>query len=110
MTAAIAVAAGEAARPEFTKYAHAVVENARVLASELTARGFGVVTGGTDNHLLLVDVTAKGVTGKQLAQALDRAGIVLNYNAVLSRSTQALRPSGCGSAPPRRRRAAWART
>jgi glycine hydroxymethyltransferase len=94
VTAAIAVAAGEAARPEFTKYAHAVVENARVLASELTARGFGVVTGGTDNHLLLVDVTAKGVTGKQLAQALDRAGIVLNYNAVPFDPRKPFDPSG----------------
>ena len=94
VTAAIAVAAAEAARPEFTKYAHAVVENARVLAAELTARGFGVVTGGTDNHLLLVDVTAKGVTGKQLAQALDRAGLVLNYNAVPFDPRKPFDPSG----------------
>jgi glycine hydroxymethyltransferase len=94
VTAAIAVAAAEAARPEFTKYAHAVVENAHVLAAELTARGFGVVTGGTDNHLLLVDVTAKGVTGKQLAQALDRAGLVLNYNAVPFDPRKPFDPSG----------------
>src|SRR5215471_21579647 len=82
VTAGIAVAAREASRPEFKTYAQSIVDNARALAAALAERGFGVVTGGTDNHLLLVDVTSKGVTGKQLAQALDRAGIVLNYNAV----------------------------
>jgi glycine hydroxymethyltransferase len=94
VTAAIAVAAGEASRPEFKDYARAVVENARVLAAELTQRGFGIVTGGTDNHLMLVDVTAKGVTGKQLAQALDRAGIVLNYNAIPFDPRKPFDPSG----------------
>jgi glycine hydroxymethyltransferase len=94
VTAAIAVAAHEAGRPEFKDYARAVVENARVLAAELAQRGFGVVTGGTDNHLLLVDVTAKGVTGKQLAQALDRAGIVLNYNTVPFDPRKPFDPSG----------------
>ncbi|MCL2449000.1 MAG: serine hydroxymethyltransferase [Polyangiaceae bacterium] len=94
VTAAIAVAAAEAARPEFQTYAARIVENARILASELTERGFGVVTGGTDNHLLLVDVTAKGVTGKQLSQALDRAGIVLNYNAVPFDPRKPFDPSG----------------
>ena len=82
VTAAIAVAAHEASRQEFRDYAKAVVENARVLAGDLKARGFGVSTGGTDNHLMLVDVTSKGVSGKPLAHALDRAGIVLNYNSV----------------------------
>jgi glycine hydroxymethyltransferase len=94
VTAAIAVAAREAARPEFTTYARAVVDNAQTLAAGLTQRGFGVVTGGTDNHLLLVDVTSKGVTGKQLAQALDRAGIVLNYNAVPFDPRKPFDPSG----------------
>jgi glycine hydroxymethyltransferase len=94
VTAAIAVAAAEASRPEFRTYAGGVVENARVLAADLTERGFGVVTGGTDNHLLLVDVTTKGVTGKQLAQALDRAGIVLNYNAVPFDPRKPFDPSG----------------
>ena len=94
VTAAIAVAAGEALRPEFKGYAAAVVENARVLGAALAARGFGIVTGGTDNHLLLVDVTSKGVTGKQLAQALDRASVVLNYNAVPFDPRKPFDPSG----------------
>ena len=94
MTAGIAVAAREAARPEFKTYAQSIVDNARALAGGLAERGFGVVTGGTDNHLMLVDVTSKGVTGKQLAQALDRAGIVLNYNAVPFDPRKPFDPSG----------------
>ena len=94
VTAGIAVAANEAARPEFKAYAHAVVENARTLGAALAERGFGVITGGTDNHLLLIDVTSRGVTGKQLAQALDRAGIVLNYNAVPFDPRKPFDPSG----------------
>ncbi len=94
VTAAIAVAANEAARPEFKVYAKSVVENAQALAAALAGKGFGVVTGGTDNHLLLVDVTSKGVTGKQLAQALDKAGIVLNYNSVPFDPRKPFDPSG----------------
>jgi len=94
VTAAIAVAAREAAQPAFKEYARAIVENARALGSGLAERGFGVSTGGTDNHLLLVDVTSKGVTGKGLAQALDRAGIVLNYNAVPFDPRKPFDPSG----------------
>jgi glycine hydroxymethyltransferase len=94
VTAAIAVAAREASRPEFTSYARRIVENAQALGSALAAKGFGVITGGTDNHLLLVDVTSKGVTGKQLAQALDRAGIVLNYNSVPFDPRKPFDPSG----------------
>ncbi len=94
VTAAIAVAANEASRPEFKQYVRNVVENARTLGEALAQSGFGVVTGGTDNHLLLIDVTSKGVTGKQLAQALDRAGIVLNYNAVPFDPRKPFDPSG----------------
>ncbi len=94
VTAGIAVAAKEAARPEFGDYARRIVENARALSAALSERGFGLVTGGTDNHLLLVDVTSKGVTGKSLAQALDRAGIVLNYNAVPFDPRKPFDPSG----------------
>ena len=94
VTAAIAVAANEASRPEFKTYAKDVVENAQTLGAALTDAGFGVITGGTDNHLLLVDVTSKGTTGKQLAQALDRAGIVLNYNAVPFDPRKPFDPSG----------------
>ena len=110
VTAGIAVAAAEASRPDFATYAQRVVENARTLAAALSARGFGVITGGTDNHLMLIDVTSRGVTGKQLAQALDQAGIVLNYNAVpfdpASRSTR----RECASGRRRRRAAGWAPT
>ncbi len=93
-TAGIAVAANEALRPEFKTYAREIVENARALGVALAEREFGVVTGGTDNHLLLIDVTSKGVTGKQLAQALDRAGVVLNYNTVPFDPRKPFDPSG----------------
>jgi glycine hydroxymethyltransferase len=94
VTAAIAVAAHEASLPGFKQYAARIVENARALAGALAERGFRLVTGGTDNHLLLVDVTSKGVTGKQLAQALDKAGVVLNYNAVPFDPRKPFDPSG----------------
>jgi glycine hydroxymethyltransferase len=94
VTAAIAVAANEASKPEFKEYARSIVDNAQALGAGLAAKGFGVVTGGTDNHLLLVDVTSKGVTGKQLAQALDKAGIVLNYNSVPFDPRKPFDPSG----------------
>ena len=93
-TAAIAVAAHEASQPGFKSYAKAIVDNAAVLAAALLERGFGVVTGGTDNHLLLVDLTEKKVTGKVAAKALDRAGIVLNYNAVPFDPRKPFDPSG----------------
>ncbi|HEX3770301.1 MAG TPA: serine hydroxymethyltransferase [Polyangiaceae bacterium] len=94
VTAAIAVAAREASRPEFKQYARSIVDNAQALGAALAERGFGVITGGTDNHLLLLDVTSKGVTGKQLAQALDRAGIVLNYNSIPFDPRKPFDPSG----------------
>jgi glycine hydroxymethyltransferase len=93
-TAGIAVAAHEAMQPSFTDYAKAIVANAKVLAEELVARGFGVTTGGTDNHLMLVDLTSKNVAGKPAAQALDRAGIVANYNAVPFDPRKPFDPSG----------------
>nr|WP_237526025.1 serine hydroxymethyltransferase [Streptomyces sp. SID4923] len=93
-TAAIGVALKEAATPEFRAYAHAVVANARALGEELAARGFDLVSGGTDNHLLLVDLTAKNIPGKPAAKALDRAGIVANYNAVPYDPRKPFDPSG----------------
>ena len=81
-TAAIAVALKEASTPEFKAYAKKVVSNAKTLADELLARGFDLVSGGTDNHLILVDLTNKKVIGKKGAKALDAAGIVCNYNTV----------------------------
>lgn len=93
-TAGIAVAAQEALQPSFKAYAKAVVDNAKALGEALVGRGFDVISGGTDNHLLLVDVTKKGVAGKPAAQALDRAGIVLNYNAVPFDPRKPFDPSG----------------
>src|SRR5262249_20144309 len=75
--AAKAVAFGEALRPEFKGYAAQTIANARTLAHELQRLGFRIVSGGTDNHLLLVDVASRGLTGKQCEQALDAAGITV---------------------------------
>ncbi|MFF4942286.1 MULTISPECIES: serine hydroxymethyltransferase [Streptomyces] len=93
-TAAIAVALGEAATAGFCSYAHQVVANARALGEELAARGFDLVSGGTDNHLLLIDLTNKDVPGKTAAKALDRAGIVVNYNTVPYDPRKPFDPSG----------------
>ncbi|MFE9723041.1 serine hydroxymethyltransferase [Streptomyces sp. NPDC005794] len=93
-TAAIAVALKEASGADFAAYAHQVVVNARALGEELTARGFDLVSGGTDNHLLLADLTGKGVSGKIAAKALDRAGIVVNYNTVPYDPRKPFDPSG----------------
>jgi glycine hydroxymethyltransferase len=93
-TAAIAVALHEAATPAFRRYARAVVDNARVLADALAERGFDLVSGGTDNHLILVDLTSRGVTGKRAARALDRAGLVTNYNTVPFDPRKPFDPSG----------------
>jgi len=93
-TAAIAVAAREASLPSFRDYARQIVENARALAGDLSARGFRLITGGTDNHLLLIDLTNKNVTGKVAAKALDRAGIVTNYNAIPNDPRKPFDPSG----------------
>jgi len=93
-TAAIGVALREAATPEFKEYAHQIVRNAKALAEELLARGFSLVSGGTDNHLILVDLTNKKVIGKKGAKALDTAGIVCNYNTVPYDPRKPFSPSG----------------
>lgn len=80
--AAKAVAFGEALRPEFKEYSTAVVANARKLANSLASRGFKLVSGGTDNHLLLVDVRSVGLTGKEAEHRLDEIGITTNKNAI----------------------------
>jgi len=82
VTAAIAVALKEALEPGFAGYARQVVANAKALGRALLERGFDLVSGGTDTHLVLVDLTSKGVSGKVAARALDRAGITTNANAV----------------------------
>jgi glycine hydroxymethyltransferase len=93
-TAAIAVALREAAQPEFGEYAAQIVRNAKALAAALTERGYTLVSGGTDNHLILADVTSQGIGGKPAAQALDRAGIELNYNTVPFDKRKPFDPSG----------------
>ena len=80
--AAKAVALGEALRPEFKLYAHQIVANARALAASLADAGLSLVSGGTDNHLMLVDLRSAGVTGKAAEQALGRASITCNKNSV----------------------------
>jgi glycine hydroxymethyltransferase len=92
--AAKAVAFGEALQPSFHQYAAQVIANATVLAEELQRAGFPIVSGGTDNHLMLVDVTAKGVTGKQAEHALDAAGITVNKNMIPYDTRKPLDPSG----------------
>jgi glycine hydroxymethyltransferase len=93
-TAAIAVALGEALEPQFADYARRTVANAKALADGLLERGFDLVSGGTDNHLILVDLTNKGVPGKPAAQALDRARITANYNTVPFDPREPFDPSG----------------
>ena len=93
-TAAIAVALREASTEEFKAYAHQIVANARALADALLERGFDLVSGGTDNHLILVDLTNKEIAGKPAAKALDRAGIELNYNTVPYDPRKPFDPSG----------------
>jgi glycine hydroxymethyltransferase len=108
-TAALAVALNEAAQPAFKQYAHNVVANAKVLAAELMARGFQVVSGGTDNHLILVDLTNKNVSGKIAAKALDKAGLELNYNSVPYDTRKPFDPPASGWARHRSPAAVWAR-
>ncbi len=93
-TAAIAVSLKEAATDEFKAYGQQVVKNAKTLAKVLHKKGYFLVTGGTDNHLLLIDLSNKEITGKVAAQALDKAGIVLNCNSVPNDKRKPFDPSG----------------
>src|SRR5437588_8590423 len=92
--AAKAVSFAEALRPEFRGYAAQTVANAKTLAHELQRLGFRLVSGGTDNHLLLVDVASRGLTGKLAEEALDRAGITVNKNKIPFDPRPPLDPSG----------------
>jgi glycine hydroxymethyltransferase len=92
--AAKAVAFGEASKPEFRRYAAQIIANAKTLAEELARLGFRIVSGGTDNHLLLVDVVSRGCTGKIAEQSLDAAGITVNKNMIPFDSRVPLDPSG----------------
>ncbi len=93
-TAAIAVALKEALAPSFVEYGKHIVENASTLADELIKRGFNLVTSGTDNHLILIDLSNKNGSGKAAAKALDSAGLVLNANSVPYDTRKPLDPGG----------------
>lgn len=98
-TAGIAVALKEAATPEFKAYAHQIVKNARALAEDLLARGFRLVSGGTENHLILIDSTVgagerPAINGKPAAKALDKAGLECNYNTIPFDPRKPFDPSG----------------
>jgi glycine hydroxymethyltransferase len=92
--AAKAIGFGEAQRPEFKAYAQQIITNAKVLGEELARQGFRLVSGGTDNHLLLVDVASRGVTGKVAETALDAAAITVNKNMIPFDTRPPLDPSG----------------
>lgn len=94
VTAAIAVALNEASTPAYIAYCKQVVENAQAMAETFVQRGFEVVSGGTDNHLLLLDLSNKDVPGKIAQQTLDRANITLNANMVPGDKRSAFDPSG----------------
>ena len=92
--AAKAVCFGEALKPDFKEYAHRVVENARAMAEGLLERGLRLTTGGTDNHLMLVDLRPHGLKGRQVQQAADGVGITLNSNAIPYDEASRFNPSG----------------
>jgi glycine hydroxymethyltransferase len=91
---AIAVALAEADTPEFVAYAKQIVKNAKAMAEKLLEHGFNLVSGGTDNHLILIDLRNKNIPGKKLAKALDRARIETNYNTVPNDPAPPANPSG----------------
>ncbi len=93
-TAAIAVALGEAAKPAFKKYGHQIVKNAKALAHELTRRGFELVSGGTDNHLILIDLTNLALSGREAQDRLEESGVIANRNAVPFDTRPPFDPSG----------------
>ncbi|HEY5805956.1 MAG TPA: serine hydroxymethyltransferase [Candidatus Saccharimonadales bacterium] len=99
-TAAIAVALNEAAQPEFKEYGQQIVKNAKRLADNLKNKGYELVTGGTDNHLLLVDLTNKGIKGAEAEKALGLAGITVNKNTVPFDPRSPFDPSGIRMGTP----------
>ena len=94
IVAAKAVAFGEVLRPEFRTYAAQIVSNCKALASAIQDAGYRLVSGGTDNHLILVDVFAKGILGSEAEAALGKAGITVNKNAIPYDTNPPLKPSG----------------
>jgi len=102
INAAKAVAFGEALRPDFKLYARQIVKNAKALADELMAQGVKLVTNGTDNHLVVIDLRTKGLTGKgkDLQHSLDEAGITVNKNTVPYEPSSPFYPSGLRMGTP----------
>lgn len=94
INAAKAVTLHEASRPEFTEYANQVIKNAKALAEELLNFGFNLVSGGTENHLILVDLRNKGITGKEAEAVLDQIGLTVNKNAIPFDPRKPFDPSG----------------
>jgi glycine hydroxymethyltransferase len=92
--AAKAVCFREAMQPDFRDYARQVVANAKVLAETLAAEGFRIISGGTDTHLMLVDVFSKGMLGSEAEKALEQAGITVNKNAIPFDTNPPMKPSG----------------
>jgi glycine hydroxymethyltransferase len=90
----------EADTPEFVAYAKQIVKNSRALAAKLLEYGFELVSGGTDNHLILIDLRNKNVPGKKVAKALDRARIVCNYNTIPDDPAPPFNPSGLRMGTP----------
>jgi len=93
-TAAIAVALGEAMNPSFKKYGHQVVKDAKALARELIKRGFELVSGGTDNHLILIDLTNLGISGREAQDRLEESGVIANRNTIPFDTRSPFDPSG----------------
>lgn len=94
VVAAIAVALGEALRPEFKMYAMQIIANAQVMAAEFVARGFRVISGGTDNHLMVVDMTSKGISGKEAEVLFDKIGISVSRSTIPNDPNPPMNPSG----------------
>ncbi len=92
--AAVAVCLKEATNPSFKKYAKQVVKNAQILASELKNKGWRVISGGTENHLFLVDTFARGISGKDASEKLEKAGIIVNKNTIPFDTRKPMDPSG----------------
>jgi glycine hydroxymethyltransferase len=107
--AAKAACFGEALRPEFKRYQNQVVANARALAAALADQGFHIVSGGTDNHLMLVDLRPKGLNGADAQHILDEAGITANKNAIPFDTGSPMKPSGIRLGTPAVTTRAWAR-
>jgi glycine hydroxymethyltransferase len=92
--AAVAVALKEASEPSFKKYAKQVIKNAQAVSSELTKRGWRIVSGGTDSHLILVDTISNNVPGKDASDRLEKEGIIVNKNAIPYDTRPPTDPSG----------------